>query len=256
MTYCHHPIRILFILSVLLLSACGSQPSHRVHYRLVEGQATLPSAGKPILLLAMDVEVSELSAGGLLDVVPSWTKEARQRLRAALEGQQGELLAGAHLVDLPALSDEERQRVDEHLALNETVAADALTMTGPIYGSKWQHKLKHFDYTIGPGLAFLADKTGADQALILIGRDIRTSSGRQAAFIALALLGVGIPMGQAVTFADVIDLRSGDILWLNRYFFMSGGGYSTDEHAQSIVRELFKPYPGVDEYRKFANGLR
>ena len=63
-------------------------------------------------------------------------------------------------------------------------------------------------------------------------------------------------MGHAVTFADVIDLRSGDILWLNRHIFMSGGGYSTDENAESIVRGLFKPYPGVDEYRKFTNGLK
>ena len=178
MTYRHRLIRVLFVLSVLLLSACGPQPIHRVHYRLVEGQASLSGAGRPILLLAMDIEVSELSAGGLLDVVPSWTKEAKQRLRTALEGHQGELLAGAHLVDLPVLSDEERQRLDDYLALNETVAADALTMTAPINQGGWRHKLKHFDYTIGPGLAFLADKTGADQALILIGQDVRTTSGR------------------------------------------------------------------------------
>lgn len=61
----------------------------------------------------------------------------------------------------------------------------------------WAHKHHEFDYTVGPGLAFLRDETGADAALIVLGTDFISSAGRKAAFFSRLALGVIMPLGQA-----------------------------------------------------------
>jgi hypothetical protein len=46
-------------------------------------------------------------------------------------------------------------------------------------GDAWSHKRKEFDYTLGPSLAFLKKKTGANAAIVLVGDDVISSGGER-----------------------------------------------------------------------------
>ena len=121
------------------------------------------------LMIAPDVSVSEISAGGVVEKMPDWSKQARENVSAALQRLgQG---PGLRLAALPALSAEEQHALEQHVALYNVVAANvhSNSVSG---GELWEKRLKSglTDYTVGPGLAFLADRTGAGTALVMIAR--------------------------------------------------------------------------------------
>ena len=247
-----HRKALLIAMVAIFLSACQALPTHRLHHRVLSDHS-LVDAQSRILLLPLKIEVKEMSAGGLSDVVPEWTDQAKRHLRANLL-QEGEsaLVANQQIVELPALSDEERASLEEHVSLAKLVWADAHVLTH-FGGPAWAHKAKHFDYGIGPGLAHLADKANADKALIIIGEDVHTTSGRKAMAIGLAALGVAVPLGHTILVGKLVDLRSGDVLWMNTW--VSAGDTSLLEYADagSALRALFDGYPGIAEYDKFAD---
>ncbi|MCB1763393.1 MAG: hypothetical protein KDI27_09680 [Gammaproteobacteria bacterium] len=243
--------RILpLLLALLLLAGCASVPQHKVHYRLIEAQSGRLTTGKAILL-PLKIKVKEMTASGITEVVPTWTEVGNNNFSASLQRNQQTLFGNMTWVNPPALDEAEATLLDQHIALNETVVSNAVAVTNALSGNAWTHKRKHFDYSIGPGLAFLADRTGADKAILVMGEDVRSSGGRKAAFVVLAAFGVGIPLGHAVTFANIIDLRSGDILWMNQHVSVGELGYLDGKHTDRIVQDLFKEYPGIDSYRQW-----
>ena len=55
-------------------------------------------------------------------------------------------------------------------------------------------------------------------------------------------MGVGVPLGHEGGFASLIDLRTGDIVWVNHV--PSGVGELRDkEDARKTVEQLFKDLP-------------
>lgn len=242
------PIRTLslLLLSTLLLIGCQTFPRHKVHYSLLEKpERELP---KRLLLMPIDVTVSELSAGGLAEEVPEWSKQAENNLLAELTSNSRQHI-NLELVPLPPLTEDEQRIVEQHQALYDTVGGTAIVLTRmPI--AAWEHKNRHFDYTLGDGLAFLADKTGADTALFLVGEDMISTGGRKAAFVLAAAFGVGLQMGHTVVIGGLVDLHSGDILWLN-YTVETDDTTLTDRaDVAEVLDELFEKYPGLEEYRK------
>ena len=195
------------------------------------------------LLVAPDVSVSEISAGGVVEKMPDWSRQARDNVGAALRrvGQ------GPRLAALPPLGAEEQHALDQHVALYNVVAANvhSNSVSG---GELWDKRLKSglTDYTVGPGLAFLADRTGADTALVVIARDAESSGGRKAMFVLGAMFGVGLPMGQSFVVAGLIDLRSGRVLWQSFDHSVSSDLRVAND-ADKLVQGLFKSYPAAGE---------
>ena len=244
-----HAPRFLFLFCALaLLSACQTLPRHKVHHRVVAAPHMLQATPNTTVLLPLSVTVKEMTAGGLKDEVGDWTQAANDHIRMAL--QSGRPIGGTRkLVSLDDLSDAEDRVVEEHLALFNVVAGGALghTMIQPI-DTAWLPKARRFDYTLGPGLAFLREKTGADQALIIFGEDVISSEGRKAAAVVGALFGVVVPLGHSFLTAGIVDLQSGDILWMD--YTVSGGNQTFRERADvdELLTELFSNYPGIDSY--------
>jgi hypothetical protein len=240
---------IVLTIAILLLSACQSIPKHKVHYTLLDN--THQSGGE-VIVLPLDLKVKEFSAGGLTEEVPAWTREANENFRRELQQHSDKVAPELKLRFLPDLPEQEMAQVKEHIALADLTMGNALALSGPTGGQAWRHKFKHFDYTLGPGLAFLADRTGADKALLLFGQDIKSSEGRKLTFLLAAAAGVQIPLGHCVAVAAIVDLRSGDLLWMHQYVSVSDSTFLNQDDTREIVTELFKPYPGIEEYRKFA----
>jgi hypothetical protein len=243
---------LVIVVVALLLTACQTLPTQRVHQRVLDQPQLVESPGQ-VVLLPLDIEVREMSASGLSDVVPGWTEQAKRNIRQSLLARAIPLMAGQTLESAPELTDAERQVVDEHVALAKLVWADAMILSR-FGGEAWRHKATHFDYGLGDGLAFLAQRTGAGKALIVSGQDVHTTSGRKALAFGLAALGVAVPLGTTSLTAKLIDLRTGEVLWMNSWF--SGGAASLldPKATDAAIEQLFEAYPGLDDYRKLAGG--
>ena len=234
----------------LALAACQTLPQHRLHYRVVDSPREYQKSHRKLVSLPLSIKVKEMSAGGLKEEVGPWTQTAEGHIISSMRA--GKPFAGKFdLIPLPALLADERATVDEHIALFSVVAASAMvhTMINPVQAA-WLPKAKHFDYTLGPGLAFLRETTGADYALILFGEDVISSEGRKAAFVAAALFGVGIPLGHSFLLAGIVELQTGDIIWLNYAFSPASATFRERADVDSMLTELFAGYPGLEVYKK------
>jgi hypothetical protein len=230
-------VRLLFVLT-LSLPGLALAAYSAVNPTL----ASLPQDERPkkILLLPPQMFVAELSAGGVIQKQDDWTQEANENLLAAAENyfrEEGRFEA----MRLPKLSAEDAERVESHIGLYDRVA-QAIYIYGRGLDSGWQHKKTEWDYTLGDGLAFLREQTGADTALIFTGADIISTGGRKAAFTIGLLLGVAIPIGQSFITVGLADLKTGEIRWMSYDQSMSLD--SRDPAAvQELVKDFFKTYP-------------
>ena len=244
-----YPIPLLLSIALLLAGCQGTPLTVRVNERVLDDPGLITGRART-LLLPMDVEIKEMSVSGVSDVVPAWTRQSQELIRDYLQANCPRLLRGATLVTMPEQSADD-ERVRAHIDLAHLVWADAFLVTR-LGGPAWEHKIRHFDYGIGPGLEDLAAKTGADRALLIIGEDVHTTAGRKAMAFGLAALGVTVPLGHTFLAAVLIDLHSGDILWMNSR--VAGGATSLREakDVASILDALFDGYPGIEAYRKLA----
>ncbi len=245
------PQSLVVMLSVLFLVGCNSIPKHKVHYTVLDQVQS--SEPKKILLLPMDVTVAELTAGGQQEEVESWTTEAKEHLELVVRSDNHNL-SRYSFVEMPELLGEEQVLVDQHLALLDVVGGNSMTLSrGPGGVQAWAHKTERFDYTIGPGLDFLREKTGADVALMIYGDDLISSGGRKATFILAAAFGVGIPMGHAGLVGTLVDLNTGNVLWVNYEVTTTDVTLRRQEDVTNLVTKLFDVYPGIESYKNYLN---
>src|SRR5258706_14831613 len=85
--------------------------------------------------------------------------------------------------------------------------------------------------------------TGSDYALFLFSHDAYGSAGRKTAQIFGALMGVYIAPGVHIGYAGLVDLKTGDVVWLNADPQM-GGDVRTAEGATKRVTQLLAGLPG------------
>lgn len=247
----HFLIRALYVILIAVsLSACVANTRQKVHYTLVEEKKAAP---KKVVLLPVDIRVKELTAGGVVEEVEEWSKQGKLAVDTSIR-DLSRSTAKFELVDLPEISDAEKKTLDEYVALYDLVAGNAYMVT-TLGGEAWKHKNKRFDYTLGEGLEFLRDKTGADSALIIIGEDVVSSAGRKATFILAAAAGISIPLGHTILYAGIVDLKTGDVLWFDHTVSMDGKDLRVVGDAKVLLEDLLKNYPGIAEYRKNVVGL-
>ncbi len=222
------------LLLVLLAGCAGTGSLSNTRGQQLAAQGGL----KRLLVLPPEVTVSQLSAGGLVEKVPEWSRQAEHNFTTALAGlhASGQKVA---LVPLPELGEAEQEALEEHLALYAQVANDAFFLPR-VPG--WQHKQARFDYTLGPGLAYLRDRTGADVALMVVGQDTVSTHERKALMVVGALFGVSVPLGVTFMTAGVVDLKTGDLLWVN-YDVSGTGDMRVSKDARSALQSLLKGYP-------------
>jgi hypothetical protein len=148
-------LRVL-LAGLLFVSVAAAAQTH-VYVDRAVAATTVPA--KKVLVIPPDVSVSELSAGGVIEKVPDWSKQAREYVIAALRKLAPN--AKFEIVAVPSLSQPEEDALVEHTALYEVVAL-TVQRNGVAGGQVWSDRLKSglTDYTLGPGLASLVVVTG------------------------------------------------------------------------------------------------
>lgn len=229
-------LRKLWLFIVVFVCAAPACAQYR-HVSLQNNTQALPNK---ILVLPADVLVREMSAGGMLEKVPEWTQQSSENLTNAMI-ELGKSSGKFSIVELPPLTGEEREQLEQAIATFMTVGATAHNML-LMGGDAWAHKKREFDYTLGPILSFLKQKTGADAAMMLAGDDIVSSGGRKAAVIFAAALGVGLSTGRSLALTSVVDLATGNFLWMHYDQSMSKDlkDYAS---AQEMAAQIMARYP-------------
>jgi hypothetical protein len=224
-------------LCVMLLCACLTLPAIGAEPEKV---AVSKPAPIKVLLLPVDFDVLEMSASGIVEPIPDATKAAE----GALTESAARVLRANdrfQIIDLPAMSDAEKELLKEHVTLYKLTAANAAQMIR-LGGPAWKAKQKNFDYSIGDGLKFLIERSGADTAVVVAGAKVGTSGGRVAMMILLAAAGVAIPMGGAQATGGLIDLDTGRILWLDDSAVFKGD-LAEKANADGAMWALLGKYP-------------
>lgn len=235
------------VLTALVCAAALSTPVAAQERTAVKAGFELSAeSGKTILVFRPTVRVGAQSTGGLFEPNADWTDEARKNIEVALTKQQAAL--GNKVVVAPIAYDGEAQLVEEYSALfaavSKSVIAYQFFVGNRLLTKKRDNKANIFDWSLGSGVASLPGAKDADYALFIYNKDAYGSTGRKL-LQAVALLGPGLAVksGEHAGYAGLVDLKTGDLLWLNADGAM-GGDVRTLEGAEKRVGQLLEEFPG------------
>ena len=204
---------------------------------------TLPPGSARIMLMRPDVTVGEQSTGGMFEPNADWTDQARELLGNELASLQDTL--GNEVVNYDESMGGHDPLVDQYSKLFGAVAGSVLEyqfFPGNRLPTK-KRDIEDFDWGMGPGLSQIKSLDGADYLLFVYTHDEYGSAGRKALQIIGLLAGVGISSGVHIGYAGLIDLKTGQLVWLNADAQM-GGDVRTEEGAQKRVKQLLEGFPG------------
>lgn len=236
---------MLFVGSFVSVPAAAQE-----HSAVQQGFELSQNSGKRILVFAPEVHVGSQSAGGTVTPNADWTEKARNNIGNALAQQQQQL--GNSVLVAPELFNDDARRVEEYSALFAAVA-DSVIEYQFVKGNRLPTK-KHdnkegvFDWSLGEGVRELPGAKDADYALFIFDDDAYGSTSRKL-LQAVAILGAGIPMssGNHRGYAGLVDLQTGDVVWMNADPQM-GGDVRESEGASKRVREMLAGFPGAPKH--------
>ena len=211
----------------------GAQAQSR---NLAPGFTGLPKDAK-VVVAPLDVELFELSAGGVLVPKADWTAAANKFMGQALQSK-------ATALGLPS-SFLSEALADEHAELLHLYGAVARAISMHHMGAlKLPTKEDKLDWSFGDSLRPLHQASGARYALFTWVRDSYASAERKVMMVGLALLGVGVGGGAQVGYASLVDLESGQVLWFNQLISVTGD-LRDEKSAVASVDGLLTGFPGT-----------
>jgi hypothetical protein len=190
-------------------------------------------AGKRVVLVDPDVELSELTAGGVTEARADWTQTGKTFIKTDIVSTLQ--AKGVAITSADSVSDRhEAQLVKLHGALGQSILLNSVI--------PFPTKKNNFDWSLGPGVTTFRDHYHGDYALFVFVRDSYSSAGRQAVIVAAAILGVGVQGGQQIGFASLVDLRTGRVVWFNR-LASQYGSLKEEKPAAETVKHLLEGLP-------------
>jgi hypothetical protein len=235
--------KILKVLSFVLVLHLAQPILAQERSAVRTGFSTESLRGQKILLLRPSVWVGEQSTAGLPEPNADWTAQARDLLVKELERRQVEF--SNELVKEPDLVGDDVRVFSEHKALFNSVAGSVMTYQFFAGNRLPTRKNKPFEWTLGANTKRLTEVTGAKYGLFVVINDQYGSFGRKLFQVfAAGMFGVGVKSGQHIGYAGLVDLETGDLVWLNADGEM-GGDVRTPEGMQKRVSQLLEEFPGL-----------
>jgi hypothetical protein len=221
----------------LLLTACSTLPNYRSE-RLDAGRL---DQLKRIVIVPPEVQMFEVSAGGVPERVKGWGDQAAAEVQASLRRTLAR--DGLELVELPALDAPDKELIDRHLAMFRRLG-EAITFVQDSHDAIWEARRSSLDFTVGDGLAELAHRLGADGLLFVDGVDFISTPGRRVMF-ALTTLAFGLPvlpLGISYLQAGVVEAQSGEVLWFGRDYRFATGDLREPATVRQLTAQIFSGY--------------
>jgi hypothetical protein len=230
------------LLLVILAFAFSAQwPVHaQTRKAISKSEFSFPAEGQvKIVLFRPDVAVGEQTTGGLHQPNAGWTEQARERLTTALEKAQA--ARNIEMKLMPELSGSDAKLMSDYRKLFRTVADSVIKHR--LFGlDPLPTKADGFDWTLGPGASRLGALGQADYGLFFYTMDSYESASRRTARLIASSMGTGNVAEVNMGYAGLVDLQSGDLLWLNVDVKMAGDT-RTPDGAVVRVAELLRDFP-------------
>lgn len=234
------------------LAMAAAQPAN-AGVATKEGFAFPQDKEAKIIMFRPEVQVGTLQAGGMDEANADWTALARGNMQTAFENA-----AEAREAKITFLGDPEgdnAKQLNDFRGLFQVVSTEAMNhglffdrlATKKIPPAQPGGKTKlRFDWTLGSDARKLKDITGADYAMFVYTHDAYGSAGRKVAQLMMAgLFGVAIVPGVHLGYAGMVDLNTGELVWLNADIQM-GGDLREKDGAEKRVKELLRGFPKRD----------
>lgn len=195
-----------------------------------------------IVLMRPSIRVGAQSTGGMYEPNADWTDQAKENIATALAKAQtglGNSVAG-YVEPVGAGS----AKVAEYQELFGAVASSVIEYQF-FKGNRLPTKKRkdQFEWGLGPDVRMLPGLDAADYALFITTEDHFGSTGRKVLQVFAAMARVGVTAGVHKGFAGLVDLRTGELVWLNADMQM-GGDVRDAEGADKRVRQLLEGFPG------------
>lgn len=221
--------------SLAFLSACAQQKPIEQKITAFDHTQHQPR----ILLMPVDIQLSELTAGGLQEPKAEWTDAARRYAVEVLRDEEKK--RGDGMIEYRATPGNPDDDLFRELSKLHGIVGSTITLHSvprfalPSMDGK-------FDWSLGPEVGKLHERYNADYALFVYIRDSYSSGGRVAVMMVGALVGVHVMGGVQAGYASLVDLRSGDIVWFNKLVRLEGD-LRTREAAEETMRKLLNGLP-------------
>lgn len=240
-------IKSIFLAACVCVGAVVSVPvAAQERSAVKEGFTLAPNSSKRILVFRPSVSTGAQSTGGLFEPNAEWTERSKANIQIALNKLQSHL--GNQVVVAPDAFGEDARNVEEHMALFAAVSRAVIEyqffVGNRLPTKKLDNKAAIFDWSLGDGVANLPGAKDADYGLFIYNKDEFGSTGRKLLQV-VAILGAGISVksGEHVGYAGLVDLKTGDLLWLNADAEM-GGDVREPDGSEKRVRQLLEDFPG------------
>jgi len=233
--------RYLWALALAFVSFGATPVSAQERSAVKPGFVLAPGSSR-ILLFRPKITVGAQSTGGLFEPNADWTAQGRENIGASLRIAQGQL--GNEVVEAPEFFGDDAVAAAEYQSLFSVLASSVISYKF-FPGNRLPTKIRAnvFDWTVGPGLGDLVKTSNCDYALFILTEDAIGSTGRKIFQVFAAMASVSVKSGEHKGYAGLIDLRTGELVWLNADLQM-GGDVRTPEGAQKRVAQLLEDFPG------------
>jgi hypothetical protein len=222
------------LLAAVLLAGCLTGA-----YRQEAGSYK-PLAQSRILLMPVDLEMTELTAAGLPEPKAEWTDQGRVLLLAGLRKLAANRAAAVLDYDADLVPPDRRDEARQLGKLHEAVGAEILDHHYDRLATL-PSKRGRFEWSLGPRAQILRDATGADYALFPTVRDSYTSTGRALLIAAAAAFTIPLLGGSQAGFVSLVDLETGDVVWFNKIERLTGHlrtASAAEETAATLLADL------------------
>jgi len=236
-------LRLFIVVALLFFGAAPLAAQEKS--AVLQGFSGQSLHGQKLVLFRPAVRVGEQSTGGQPEPNADWTVQARTLIEAELKRRQANL--GVEVVSEPELAGDDARSLAEHKALFNSVANSVLNYQLFKGNRLPTRKNRPFDWTMGDGARRISEMTGARYGLFVTTDDQYGSLGRKMfQFLAAGLVGVGVSSGVHTGYAGLVDLQTGQLVWINADGKM-GGDVRTEEGALKRVDQLLEDFPGIVE---------
>jgi len=210
------------------------------NYKANPPPPSLPQNAR-VLLMPLDVQLFELTAGGLQEPKADWTAAAENHVNTALEKFMAQRKDTIVRYEAPQ-NNQEKAHIDAQLMKLHEAVGQSIMIHTYYAGFNLPTKKDQFDWSLGGGVQRINENYNAHCALFIFIRDSYASPGRKAAMVIGALAGISITGGFQTGFASLVDLQTGNILWFGRLFRQTGD-LRTPEPAYEAVSQLLFGIP-------------
>jgi hypothetical protein len=199
-------------------------------------------AGAKVVVLEPEVRLWVLDFAGVRQPHAEWTATGTRHVRLAIAD---ELRARAAEPMSHAAPDDafRRRSHDQLVKLHRVVFAVALRQSQQ--ATRLPTKMRGLDWTLGDAVQGLRNEHEADYALFVAFDDSYQGAGVVGSVV-LTTVTLGLvapPPGRQVGAASLVDLRTGDLVWMRVFSRQGGGDLRRLPPARTAVQTLLKDLP-------------